>query len=246
MPHLHVVELPCSNGIVADTHSMSLATLPGSGGVETLANDALARTAIVEFFTTAAPGNVDPMGLHIATSRSRTVNACKVKTYDITGHLSGTPHGSPIGDSVFTLPASDSTKGLPDEVAVVVRLETLGRSSAPVEAPDSGDPGTEVDRPKQRQTGRFYFGPISALGGHSVESGGGNRPSPTFIGNLLDAVEHLRDQLAGIVGGVYHIGVWSRQSAQIATASFAAVDDAWDIQRRRGPKPTVLTRRQID
>lgn len=211
-----------------------------SDPVETLAQDALARTEIVEFFTTAKNGMTNTMGATMSPSRSRAANACTVKTYDITGHLDGSDHGSPTGTSTFTLPASTSTIGLPDESALVIRLESEGRAAAQVETADGADPGSLPDRPKQRHTGRVFFGPLNGDSELQTTVDGHLRPSAAMTLRARQAMEGLALDLAA--NASYVLGIWSRVDAVVRDAWYIVTDNAYDTQRRRGPGATILDR----
>lgn len=167
--------------------------------------------------------------------------ACTVRVYDISGHLDGSPHGSPLAETTFGLAArTASTVSLPDEVALVLTLRGSNWASQPIERADGLDPGSAIDRPRQRYSGRLFLGPFNSSA--NVEVSGHGRPSSTLRTTVLDAGEQLNDALQ--VAG-HNWAVWSRVDEVLRTMNSIQVDDAWDTQRRRGVAPTARTTRLV-
>lgn len=167
----------------------------------------------------------------------------QVKLYDITGHLDGTPHGSPYythgGALIGTLVTG---QGLPSEVACKITLEATGRAAAAVEVADGADPDAKPDRPKARLTGGFYFGPLNDV---AIEYDG---DIPRVNNSLRDtarlAVKDLSDHIFLNAGGA-NLGVWSRKNGVIVPLEAVSVDDAFDTVRSRGEKPSLRERTAI-
>lgn len=188
---------------------------------------------LAQLYTTGYNGINSAIGGHLGPHLSRETNACRIKVYDVTTTMGGQPHGSPIAEDGFTLPAPYAAGQLPHEVALVARLRSANAGSQPVEAPDSSDPGTAVDRPRQRQTGRVYFGPFIP-----ATNGADGRP----VDNIRTAIANAFVGIAGLLNGQQHqLSVWSRSNGAFYQAAFVAVDDAWDTIRARGVRPTALT-----
>lgn len=167
--------------------------------------------------------------------------ACTVRTYDITDHLDGSPHGSPVAETTFGLAArTASTVSLPDEVALVLTLRGTNWASQPIERADGADPGSAIDRPRQRYSGRIFLGPFNSSA--NVEVDGHGRPSATLRTTILDAAEALSN---GIQVGGHDWAVWSRVDATYHEMNSVQIDDAWDTQRRRGVAPTARTTRLV-
>lgn len=187
-----------------------------------------------------ASGQQNALSAYLGNSLVRTADGVVIDVYDITGHLDGSPHGSPIGSRAFTLGASLGTGDLPREVQLCVTLRGIGWATALVEVPDGADPGTAVDRPKQRHSGRHYFGPLSA--GNAVAAAdavtGDVRPGATFRADVLAAYKDFAEDVKDMWAGA-RFGVWSRRMEFIHTVEAIQVDDAFDIQRRRGSSPSV-------
>lgn len=174
---------------------------------------------------------------------SRAALAHRLDLYDTTGHLDGSPHGSPFSSTLWTLDAGGAATALPSEVAVVVTMESITRADEPVEAPDAGDPGLQLDRPQQRHTGRIYLGPFTSTAGAVV--GGVHRPSLGLLENFRLAVVDLDADIRAATADTGHLGIWSRKDAMIRPVAFVSTDDAWDTQRRRGESPTGRIRTAV-
>ena len=198
------------------------------------------NSSISDFYNALAAGQTNSMGGYLSDALSRAAGASITRCFDITAHLDGTPHGSPFANLPFTLPAAIDTVQLPHEVAFVITLEAVGRATALVETPDSGDPGTARDRPKSRHTGRIYLGPLNqdALDGTGTQA----RPAAVL---QTDARLAVRKLAADLAADGFSLRVWSRVDATHRGLEAVSTDDAWDVQRRRGVQKTARTRLAI-
>lgn len=173
------------------------------------------------------------IGGNLANSLARTAGGILYKFFDITAHLDGSPHGSPIAtDTGQLLTAAISPTDLPSEVALCMTLRGLGWDGAPVEAVDGSDAGVEPDRPRQRHSGRLYFGPLN----DTVKAAGGQRPSTATLTSIRDAYVTMKNSVAA---AGYSPSVWSRKDAVTRRVVAVQTDNAYDIQRRRGVAPTA-------
>lgn len=240
MSLLATVGLPSVTGLPADTVTNSFAVKAPAG--PTNAELTSLMTALIGFYNTAGPTIGEALCYRMSKNLSRGTNQSTIKVYDITGREDGTPHGSPIASALWTLGAAGAAAGLPSEVAVVLRLEAAGRAGAPVELPDGADPGLAVDRPKQRYTGRVYIGPLTGDAVDIVTNV--PRVGASLTSALLDSGERLKDAINAIGAG-WDLAVWSRSDAILRAVDNVAVDNAFDTQRRRGEKPTGITRRAV-
>jgi hypothetical protein len=191
--------------------------------------------AIEDLYTDTPVGGTRSIMAWLGPDVSR-VNLPTVKLYNLTGHLDGTPHGSPFAEDEFStaVPAfSDIT--LPHEVAVAITLRGTGWAEAPIETPDGADPGTAVDRPRQRKTGRIFIGP---LGDDWVAPGG--RPGASGLTDLRLAAANFGAAVKTIASGARWC-VWSRVDTFLYTITDVQTDNAFDTQRRRGVAPTTRT-----
>jgi hypothetical protein len=147
--------------------------------------------------------------------------------YGLDGHLSGGRVGSPIRVQPMALIDAPVAGGpMPSEVAVALSYHSDFTTDVEF--------GAGATRPRARDRGRIYIGPLamSALIVHSDT--GGNRPTvaPNIRQTLLSAGLRLRTAEGG--GGVW--SVWSRANGTVRGITEFSVDDAFDTQRRRGER----------
>lgn len=174
---------------------------------------------------------------------SRAAGGATVRVYNLDGHEDGTPHGSPIYQSNFTMAAvAGATSPQPEEVACVLTLRANQWAEQPIERPDGVDLDGDIDRPRQRYSGRVFIGPLN--NGTNTPVANISRPNTTFKTTLLDAGEGLYDDLAA-AGTIINWCVWSRQDHVLRPITDVQVDDAFDTQRRRGATPTLRTNRVV-
>lgn len=232
--------LPHVSGFAEDTfvNNFAVKTAPGWVGDGTDLGEV--TFAIAQFWTHTNGGGFQ-VGDYISPGVSRVSQACRLKVYDLTGHLDGSPHGSPINEDGFTMPAASIGVIQPEEVALVLTLRADGWEEALVETSDGPDAGTAVDRPRQRFSGRIYVGPFHA-NANEADAASKARPKVELRTVMLDAIEKVQDDLA--IGG-HTLGVWSRVGQGIVPITHAQVDNAWDTQRRRGVAPTIRTTRTL-
>ena len=234
-------ELAHVSGLAKHTVVMT-ACFRDPSGTKTAAQ---AGTAAGEFwynlFDVVGANALVTTGSLISPEISRAANATKVKVYDLTGKLGGGLLGSPIDVEQFTLAAPGAGTALPGEVAYVATLETAGRAGAAVETADGTDAGLQRDRPKQRHTGRMFFGPfVSSV--IAQDAAGVGRPGS----NVRDTVQLNLIAAKGVAGGFgFNLAVWSRQDGAIRDVTNISLDDSWDTMRSRGASPTVRTRYAI-
>jgi hypothetical protein len=202
--------------------------------VEASEVDAQVGPALVAFYNTTESGLSHPLAYWLSAHISRTANACEIKYYDVHGHLDGSAVGSPAATRFFTLGAVDTNAGgLPAEVACCLSMH----------ADLSGlleHVGTT--RPKARHRGRVYIGPFVADTGSIIvdDSNGQSRPQASIYSTILKAGDALRQMThAGSPSVNAQLAVWSKKDAAMHQVVGVSVDDAWDVQRRRGPRPAT-------
>jgi hypothetical protein len=151
--------------------------------------------------------------------------------YNIDAHLSGTtPVGSPVRTNTMTEALHAPVSGFPMPSEVAICLSFHGTFGADQEFAG----GT---RPKSRDRGRIYFGPLVGSALVVNTEGTTNRPivAPNVRAALLsNALDHLMAPGSGISQVV-----WSRRAGSVNPVEGYSVDDAFDTQRRRGERPTV-------
>lgn len=230
------VEFPHTSGLPEDSAFMDL-TIRDVADVVVDTGPLVVTQAIDGLFndthtTGGAPHNIAEF---ISGAVERSALACKVKYYDITAHLSGTPVGSPVAVDSFTLLGSETNNALPREVSCVVTLRGEDWDQVAVSTP-GGAPGPEGDvRPRQRRTGRVYVGPLNTS---TLANDTNHRSyvSDVCRGALLNGFFYFQTEL---VAAGYQLEVWSRKNASTYPCVRVEVDDAFDIQRRRGEDATV-------
>jgi hypothetical protein len=90
-------------------------------------------------------------------------------------------------------------------------------------------------RPRARDRGRIYWGPLTS---DVLTQDGGTmrtRVKDTVRSDLMKKMQGLRDDPG------FSWSVWSRKNSTIDPVQVVWVDDAIDIQRRRGEKAIVRT-----
>src|SRR3954452_15961247 len=116
MGTLAVVELPSRSGQPRDKVVNTYAIAEDATVRGTSSQDAMYVAALTTLYTAASPLGALKLGELLGLSLSRAANAASIKLYDITGHLDGSPHGSPRTMANFTLPAVHATgEGQPEE-----------------------------------------------------------------------------------------------------------------------------------
>lgn len=120
---------------------------------------------------------------------------------------------APVLDTTFITPSVSAVDPLPSEVALCISYQGVRVS---------GDP-------QRRRRGRMYIGPLSTS---QLQDG---RPHPVTLTDLVTAFEAFYADLAS---NAIEFGVYSTMDEGLVTLSNGWVDNAFDIQRRRGWAPT--------
>lgn len=179
------------------------------------------------FYNETGEGASHSIGSEIGGVISRVVKPI-CRFYNVGGHLDGSPAGSPVFIRTFAnnLDINTDSQSLPSEVALCLSFHA--------------DFGLDVEfapgtRPRSRDRGRVYIGPLTTAG---LASGSGNRakPAPGLINAIVGAGKDLRD-----ANDDKRWSVWSRVAARMSEVTSCSVDDAFDIQRRRGERPLAKT-----
>lgn len=225
-------------GIARATHAMhSVSGLPEDDVVNrfffatpgvgvTIAHSALIASAVADFYNLTPTGGTAPIGVNISDEMSR-INFPTIDVYD---HLVG---GSPVFSTInASLPAAGGAVPLPAEVAVVASFHA--DLTGLVEVVPGAPAGPAGDtRPRARKRGRVFIGPL--IQGTTETAGTTARPNATFLGHLNAAMEDLRDKAALLAAGIAWI-VYSDTAVAGDAVVGGWVDDAYDTQRRRGPR----------
>lgn len=216
------------------------ATLPTIGGDPldsttnsfTFAVDSVDSTSIADaistvndFYTHVIGANSIGSVLH--ESLSRAANACVIRCYDISAHLDGTAHGSPVGLGTFTLPSSaGSSPVLPEGVCCVGTFHSAYGSDVEFLS------GT---RPRARDRGRLYIGPLDETWVSVNSTTKRVFCAATRMGIVAGHMDYMRTNPHGLC--VW--SVWSRKNAITHPVVGGWVDDRFDYQRRREDQGVV-------
>jgi hypothetical protein len=194
------------------------------GGTPALSDVTALMNTVVTALT--SPGIIQIPGAYFGPSVSRATNGALIKAYDVTSNLHATP-GVPTGGPVAQLPwtVPDPVAGssqLPEGVCAVITEQ------CPYGTDVEFGPGT---RPRARDRGRIYFGPIDGLAiGKETTT---NRAILTnvFINDMLNFAGKLG--AASGSGLRWFWSVWSRRDGAFKTISEVWIDERPDYQRRR-------------
>lgn len=209
--------------------------LQGAGPVGDDVNDA--HAALLDFYNTDhVSGGDDPSLRSIGAIMSDEISRIGsfVNYYDISLHIDGSPHGSPVDVRTFALDPSLSATRLPSEVAICLSFRgAYGTADEDVPAGAPGPVGNIHERARLR--GRVFIGPLVATG-LSVE-GADQAQHISTQGRLTVAQAALRLRNNVDLDWL----VWSRTNGSVVQVTQGWVDDAFDIQRRRGPDSLTRT-----
>lgn len=165
------------------------------------------------------------VGHYLSESIATGTNTVDVEFFDLTGHLDGTPHGSPFAVRHFTLVAPPDSSPLPAEVAITMSFN----AAFGTDLEESGSM-----RPKARDRGRIYLGPLNIL---TLSEEGTTHEG--FI--TPNCKQTIAEAGAGFLADLDLATwcVWSRADAALKPVVAGYVDNAFDVQRRRGVRSTA-------
>lgn len=215
------VTLANKSGIVRDA-VVNTFTFQGAGDFVTAADVTAIKAALSSFYNDVHAPGARALGSYFSTVLSRTVNPI-LRVYDIGTDLNGTPAGSPLFEDILALLANNvDGSGLPSEVALALSFHA--------------DFGADVEfgagtRPRARDRGRVYLGPLALDAVQTTGTPMAPQPVVGVVNAALGAGASLRDADIGW-------SVWSRAAGTVKAVSVVSVDNAFDIQRRRGEKAT--------
>lgn len=135
---------------------------------------------------------------------------CETRTYNLEDPKPRLPQVGAI-----TLPAPSQASGLPEEVACCLTLQ-----------------GAIPPAASARRRGRLYIGPLNLTAATFGTALVASRPSDIFVNDLVVAATRLRNNSLG----------WAIRSSlpvqNFVEVDHGYVDNAFDTQRRRGPRTT--------
>lgn len=224
IPQKSTIDDPSSNGFV----------FHGSGATD-FTNIADVFTAVKAFYTTAGTGGTNPIAHYMAQSFDFGANACTIEAYDITAHLDGSPHGSPVAAQNWTFSVPGAPNSLPTGVAACVSFRA--------------DYGTDVEfgagtRPRARDRNRVYVGPLNETCIENEPATLRARFTPAFITDCLAALFDL-SKVIDETGDDWVLQVWSRRNAAVKLPTVGYMDNRPDYQRRRSDQGATKTNRAL-
>jgi hypothetical protein len=187
---------------------------------------------LTNFYIVQGASSANALSWWIGNSRSRVANACQIRLYQLTDHLHGEPHGSPLQVASFTLPAPRTPSNVPSQVAVSVFAvaganpgvpgvaETVKSTEAAI---DQGAPPTHgaTSRPAARNRAHIQFGPLVA-----------EAADPT--GHVTSAlVTDLAGACQDLLAAMPQWSVWSRMDGLLKPVTRGWVDRSFGTVRRR-------------
>lgn len=181
------------------------------------------------FFDTTATGASSAMGSYFSNTFQQSGSVHECHFYAVPA-VRG-PLGSPVGSSIFSLSVL-ATDGLPEELSACVSFR--GDYTGLVEF----GPGRST-RPRARVRNRIYLGPLATAAKDQDSTTKRTRLSATFRNDCTAAMaQYMKTQMAA-AGWTWK--VFSPSNWQDYAPVSMWVDDAWDVQRRRGPKAISRT-----
>jgi hypothetical protein len=204
-------------------------------------SNATAVAAVKSFYDdTAAGGTGTPLHHWLGGLVSRTTPGI-IQCYDITGHLDGSPHGSPILTVPLALPDAVPAQSLPEQLAVVISyhadyagaIEAGPAGPIPTDdfAQDEGAPATHTGRTRPRGSlrGRIFFGPVGVLSINALGSA-----SADIVATTQAAAHTLMSTGLGWA-------VWSRRTSSMHNIVGGWVDNELGVVRGRREKAQSKT-----
>lgn len=222
MAFLHVVAVfEHLTGVVEDRVMNTWAFETPSAGVVTGEVDDV-TAALEEFYNDTITSTSHTVAHYLGEQLDRGAGVSTFEYYDVGAFMSGAPHGSPFRIDTWSLGATNpGADGIPSELAVC--LSYHGNLTGIPE--ESG-----LTRPRARRRGRVYLGPLSQIAMES-EAGTGRSRVAT---QCRDTIAESADRLMAHTDVQWN--VWSRADSAFTSVTGGFVDDAFDVQRRRGER----------
>jgi hypothetical protein len=186
------------------------------------------RDHIIDFLTIAPSTFAAALQTRLGDVLSISADKVEVRFYDVPAAPGAL--GAPIATRTGHLTGVGGSS-LPEEVAAVLSFRGIYGSLVEF--------GAGATRPRARVRNRIYLGPLAVSAKDQDTT-----TKRTFVHqDLIDiATGSARDRLftdAAADGWTW--SVFSRTNWQDFSVAFVSMDNAFDIQRRRGPDPTART-----
>lgn len=204
--------------------------------------DSQTPTGLITHFLNDTIGPNHPMGGYLSPDLSRATNAVRLDYTDVTAHLDGSPAGTPFRTDFLTLVASVGGFPLPPQLSAVLAyrrdygsdLEHGGivTEKTPESAQDDGAPATHTgaSRPRARDRGRMYFGPLCSL----TAGPGGGALASTFTADAGPSFNTLFDTQNSTAHNQFNVVQWSRAAASVGAVRHYFLNESFGVVRKRG------------
>lgn len=184
--------------------------IPEDSCVNTLWCESTDGAEVVSEFVAALVVGLDTFRGHFPSTVRQTNHS--VKTY----LMSEPEPRAPINETIWSFSNAPAGNPAPPEIALCLSFQ-----------------GDRVSGQSQaRRRGRIYFGPLDLADVHTD-----GRPTSGLVTDLLSLGDTLINASEGMEGGKWV--VWSPTEAASTVVTNGWVDNAFDIQRRRGVAATV-------
>lgn len=202
-------------------------------------------TAVIGFYNSQG-SQFSAMAGYMPTCIDRSANSCLVSITNITGHLNGSPAGSPISLTNFSLSSPGTVPtSLPEGVSLAlswrapygtdVEFGPIEDIPTPKHIQDKyGAAATHKGRtrPRARDRNRTYLGPLGVSTIGQEASTNRCQFTTTFIADALKALQTL--SLVSVTGNPnFALRVWSRRNSSLKLGTTLYADDRPDYQQRR-------------
>jgi hypothetical protein len=239
MPTLARVTIPNKNGLAVDA---VVNTFAFDVDATDTAKQADVFTAVAGFYD----GNNAVSGENVIESiaASHDVIHPLVELYDLTSHLDGSNLGSPVATAAPTWArlGSRSTAAAGGQLAACIvfhadydvpEVGASGSIPSTDEAQDQGAPATHtgVTRPRARERGRIYIGPLNQ--GDTTTDTNGNPLLTAGVAGTLQAAS------VALMAQPVSWSVWSRRDSQLRHVTHGWVDLGIKTQRGREFRPNT-------
>lgn len=201
-------------------------------GASSESENLIMESRIKEFYNTAPSGS-PAVNTYLSGALDRFPSRAEIRFYDITAHLDGSRHGSPYRSHLWTLGGSPTGVSMPNEIACVLSFRA-DYGNQPEFGPGLGPHGGK-ERPRARRRGRLYLGPLDDQVATYDTTTFRTYVQPAMASSATKSAKRLMDYTD------VKWGVWSRVDGNALPVTSAWMDDAFDVQRRRGEAPLART-----
>jgi hypothetical protein len=203
------------------------------------------ETGITTFYNISALDQTHYIAYYLSADLSRGAGASQIQWYDVSGHLDGSPAGSPVRITTWTLGAAGAGNNLDARLAACLALRATYPAGVVEHGPaasmptadaakDVGAPTTHtgLTRPRAQYRGRLYLGPLNSQATFVTPTAQQTWQS-AFSSDVTLGAGDLLSYWASLTNAATW-SVWSRRRAATAPITQGYLDEAPSSQRRRG------------